>query len=325
MKRFQQISINSLFKYRPRNSCDEINQQLCPTELVGKILRIPPRTIFKKGIYLTSFASCYTRYLEDVLSIGYTPYGRCRIVLGRNQQGLVLVNNEDNCLGPLSRTQFDANQIMRVWPAFGQIGGASEFIAVTDEEYNLGENEPQTVQNDAETANCLHCVVDCNMPAASRFQIFSADSVTRPIDILTYLSLIRSFRTPGSFLEDSIFRSDDETIGFFKFSSSGLVIKFARIQTTPPPGISTMEFTLSAGITWADNLLYVYVMGSVWSDEVKGNETYRTLYTTRPVVFHVNPNRDFHILLNRAVNKVIGDVKNNEYLTRCRRVKIPSL
>ena len=83
--------LKELFKYRPKNN----NSTICASALIGKIPLKPERTKFKIGIYLTSYKGSDSRYLEDVLSIGYTPRERRLIDINDLNPNFVLFNNKD--------------------------------------------------------------------------------------------------------------------------------------------------------------------------------------------------------------------------------------
>ena len=90
------LSPKELFKYKSNNKNN--NSMVCPSALIGKVSLKPDRTKFNIGIYLTSYKGVNSRYFEDILSIGYTPFERCSIDLKVLCSNYTLINNEDQKL-----------------------------------------------------------------------------------------------------------------------------------------------------------------------------------------------------------------------------------
>jgi hypothetical protein len=316
---------NELFKYRPKTN----NSMICSSYLIGTISLKPKRTRFKAGIYLTSYKGVDSRYLEDVLSIGYTPFERCSIDLQKLLQNYILVNNGDKILTyPVNYAD-----ITRVWPAFSQIGGASEFIAIPKQQTGSFELYDIECEKDFNkyiqeiNENCLKCLTPFSMSNATRFQLFKADSVSRPIQnvMYNYLVLLQIFMNSAFFGDDGLFsgnsdNSNGKPAAFFKISSSGLAIKHFK-----------QNITLSAGINETNNVYYVYLIGSEWQDYTTARGiTYRSLNTTKPFVFYCSsPSNNFispnqcASQLNTIVSMVTNDIRNRKYTTRDRRIRLP--
>lgn len=312
--------IKELFKYMPKNN----NTVICPSTLIGKIPLQPIRTTFRRGIYLTSYKGVDSRYLEDVLSLGYTPFKRCSIDLTSLFQNYTLVNNEDL---PLN-IPIKLGDITRVWPAFGQIGGATEFIAVPrqDVEHTIKDFQAPEVNNDhncQDSKKCLDCLQPFLMHNATRFQIFKADSVSRPIQrvMYNYILVLRTLLDSELFDDTELFpkNTNNEARAFFKISTSGLSIKLLK-----------EPITVSAGIIEMPNFSYIYVIGSKWSHKtVRGGEEYRLLSTTWPLALDCNcspSNIDSKYCitkLKKAVLDVISDIRKEKYATNGRTIRLP--
>ena len=316
-----------LFKYRPKINGFNPNNPICPSELIGKVPLDPVRTYFKFGIYLTYHRGVDSRYLEDALSLGYTPFQRCCIDYIDLIQNYIMVNNE-NLL--LQKTVHPPN-ITRVWPAFGQIGGASEIIAIpTKKCYNimlqdLIKTEDLSVYLPQCNWKCLDCLQPFEMNNATRFQVFIADSVSRPIQVVlyNYILLLQAIIISGLFNNNdgNIFSKnpDKETFAYVRIASSGIVIKSSK-----------RNITLSAGIREMKNFFYTYVIGSEWSDDTdNNNSTHRYLKTTKPIIFHSKcplskeiRSNYFKNTLKKVIDKAINDMLNNDYETE-RSIRLP--
>jgi len=318
--------IKELFKYTPHTlKKNSNNSEICTSELIGKIPIEPCRTKFKRGIYLTSHRGVDSRYLEDVLSIGYSPHERYSIDLRDLKSNFLLYNNEDVLLSSSS----NIGDIKRVWPAFGQIGGATEFIAIPNKLVNgcPSENDEELPDLDEcynqPNPKCVKSTPEFTMRNAPRFQIFRADTVSPqpPLKLEIYFFLLRQIlEIPELFGDSEILGSDPENRkwALFKISSSGLIIKSG-----------TTDVTLSAGIQSNKNFCYVYIIGSKWCDKNGyGSIMTRKLYTTRPAIFHsqnpINNGKYLNFLkgtLRGAVNEIKSDLRMKNFVSeRCIRL-----
>lgn len=324
-----QASTIEFFKYRPKTKDFKPNNPLCPSELIGKVPLDPVRTSFKFGIYLTYHRGVDSRYLEDALSLGYTPFQRCLIDYIDLNQNYILVDNENF---PLPNT-VNTRNITRVWPAFGQIGGASEIIAIPTRKkedimlQDLIKTEDLNACLPKCNWKCLDCLQAFEMNNATRFQLFKADSVSRPVQVVlyNYILLLQVIIVSGLFNNNdnvnNIFPQNlnKETFAYVRVTGSGIVIKS-----------STRNITLSAGIREMKNFFYTYVIGSEWSDEIDdSNSTRRCLRTTKPIIFHSKcplskeiRSNYFKNTLKKVIDKIINDILNSDYETE-RSIRLP--
>lgn len=321
------LSIKYLFKYTPKK--DDSNSTICPSALIGKVPLKPERTKLKIGIYLTSYKGTDSRYLEDVLSIGYSPWSRSSVDLTDLNSNFILYNNKDNSLGSYSTV----NDITRVWPAFGQIGGATEFLAVPKAYQGCLELESGFEFSDSGFDDCFKqlkkkCVKgtpEFTMHNAPRFQIFKADTASPQPSLnlkIPFFLLRQIIETSELFGDDEIIGSDPEKgkWAVFKISSSGLVIKSG-----------TSNVTLSAGIRDMNNFCYVYLIGSKWSDKVgRGTLINRQLRTTKPIIFH-SPcflsNGQHPNIFRKTLQGAINDIKfhlSKDQFAGDRSIRLPA-
>lgn len=314
-------TIDRLFKYVPRSKDMDI---ICPSELIGKIPLRPQRTSFKLGLYLTTCDYLYSREMEDILSIGYTPNRLYSIHINSlSQSGYNLIDNEDNPL----LTPLNAGNLTRIWPAFGQAGGASEAIATCDSQYLdlTSESEIELADIFVSPSNenrCIKFQPPRIMKNAPRYQIFTTDTVS-PTNLnnlkqgFNFLKIIYSENQEGGFL-----RKLDAESSFAKVTDSGVIIK---------PSINGINITLSAGFKKMPNYCYGYIIGSNWSDQTKCNgKLYRLLNVTEPSIFHW-PCKDSNNLftgLREIIKEPVRhteDLLNKKKYKSTREVEIPIL
>jgi hypothetical protein len=269
--------VDILYKYKWNDGSGNSNK-ICASGLIGKVSLKPLRTKYRCGIYLTSQKWMNSRYLEDILSLGYTPDGLYSIdVNSLLNAGFTLIDNEDRTL----KVPLMTGYLTRVWPAFGQVGGASEVIAVLDS------------SKDGCTSYCLDFKKEAEMLTAPRFQILNTDTVSLHKTIITriyitLLSIIYAF-----------FRDEEdlnEREGFIvRIDIVGFVLKFA-----------SRNLTISAGIKNMGKFCYGYLIGATWTDVFQPNGSYlRVLETTAPTVFHL-PCSKFLNQSNNIVDKIIN-------------------
>lgn len=313
-------TIDTLFKYAPK--CIP-NNKICPKELVGTIPIKPDRTRFKQGIYLTSCHDLYSRYMEDHLSIGYSPNQiYSNDVKHLLSLGYKIIDNEDNEL----KSPISVNSLTnRVWPAYGQVGGASELIAIPSQNYTdlfLEESIDISKICNQTSNNCPVFQPFATMPNAPRYQLFAADTVSLTINdnLNKSLNFLRMILL--AYQEGGLFEGNDSERTFFKVTDSGLVIKSS---------LNGRNITLSAGLKLMDNYCYAYIIGAEWFDCDNSNGgLQRILMTTSPSFFHwsCKQTKVFPGDLNNALKSTMDDIKSKIYNGTCttmRIVKLPTL
>ena len=313
-------TIDTLFKYAPK--CIS-NNKICPKELVGKIPIKPDRTRFKLGIYLTSCRNLYSRYMEDHLSIGYSPNQIYSIDVNQLLSlGYKIIDNEDKEISPISVD----NLKNRVWPAYGQVGGASELIAIpSQKDTELPLEEPIDIGNVCiqSSNNCPVFQPSATMQNAPRYQIFAADTVSLPANDNLNKSLNFFRMILLAYREEGLFEDKNAEETFFKVTDSGLVIKSS---------LNGKNITLSAGLKVMDKYCYAYIIGAEWFDcNNSSGEIHRILMTTSPSIFHWSCNKQtkfFPPELTNVLKSTVEDIKSKIYSGTCttsRIVKLPTL
>ena len=199
----------------------------------------PHRTSFKLGIYLTSYNDIYSRKLEDILSIGYTPHMLYSIdIKSLRKNGYNLIDNEDNPL----KFPLIASNLTRIWPAFGQVGGASEVIATWDsKDLDLTSEDENDFTNtfSSPSNNCIEFKLERTMINAPRYQIFTADTVS-PTSLYDLNRMYNFLKNIYSENQDGGFLGDISAKGSIaKITDAGVIIK---------PHLKEIYITLSAGL-----------------------------------------------------------------------------
>jgi hypothetical protein len=293
-----QVSVLYKYKWNRHSGNDG---KICASELVGQILLRPVRTKYRCGIFLTSQKWMNSRYLEDILSLGYTPDGLYSIdVNSLINAGFSLIDNEDQTL----KAPLLTSNLTRVWPAFGQVGGASELIAV-----------PDSSNGDCESY-CLDFNEEAEMRTAPRFQILNADTVNPQNTAIStiyllILQIIYNFFQVGEEL-------NEKERFFVRIFTFGIVLKFF-----------SKNLTISAGIKNMGNFCYGYLIGAQWSDNLLSTGVYiRVLETTAPTVFHFPCSllvNQFNTHLDRVISLALTELRakiNNKQFEK-REIELP--
>lgn len=295
--------------------------KIIANNLIGKIPLQPRRTKFNIGIYLTTHRGFNSRYLEDVLAIGYSP----GVGYETNYANIVnskfdLFDNKDQPLQYPRQT--------RVWPAFGQIGGAFESVAIPK-----GGIDYLELDYEKESKGVTSSFINSNksismnkfteLSTGPRYQLMRADAVTKPVSLKIKFvsSLINAIWTDEN--DDSIatFKREDDDGIFVKISSSGVVIKSI---------LNGKQFTISAGYREQRGNLYAYLIGSIWNDTTNSNNNQiRRLFNTEPFIFSWNLHRNLSSnsnIITKAYSTVINEAKlivNNLGAHNSREIVLP--
>ncbi|MHB1636832.1 MAG: hypothetical protein ACYCSG_06710 [Thermoplasmataceae archaeon] len=306
------------YKYSPK---EYQNSKIPANNLIGKIPIHPRRTRFNMGVYLTTYRGVNSRYLEDVLAIGYSPGVGCEAYYADIvRSGFELFDNKDQPLTFPGQT--------RVWPAFGQIGGAFEAIAIPKggtnclkwdyEKDSIGKSGLSLNSNKFISMNKF-----ADLSTGPRYQLMRTDAVTKPVVLerILVLLLLKTIQTNEN--NDSIAPSkgDNDDGIFVKISSSGVVIKSI---------LNGEQFTLSAGYQEQHGNLYVYLIGSIWYDITNSNnDQIRRLFNTEAFIFSWNLNQNLSSspnIITEAYSTVINEAKlivNNPGAHNSREIVLP--
>lgn len=317
MKNIKPSQVDMLYKYK-LYTVGQDNNYVCPKGLIGTIDLKPERTTFKYGIYLTSQKWTNSRYVEDILSLGYSPGSLYSNSVNKIvTEGYFFIDNEDRTI----KTPLSSSNLTRVWPAFGQVGGATEVIAIPDpnkipqtkyidlipyesKESNNNPCETSIKPKNIKVQNCIKFEEKAIMETSPRLQIFTGDNVRHPVHrhYFIYFKLIfiiaRYFNTGESVTDKAEGRKHTSIV---KMVATGIVVKKG-----------SDNFTISAGIKNMDKYCYGYLIGTKWKDLLQPNgKTLRILETSAPVIFHwpvTNSNNMPTCTLDQVIHKALSDL-----------------
>ncbi len=322
----------AFFKYTPKeltNNCIDLGN------LGGTVFQ--KKVIFYQGTYLTTLEQhCCPRFLEDVLSLTYTPSNLYIVYPILCNRYFTLFNNDFSIFNnDFSILDFTDKQqkFTKVWPAFGMAGGAVEVLAILNrqistqeinENENIDTNKFQTILDFQ-----LHGKLIQKFMGSPRFQPFKMDSVSRlsSDELQIYYLIIQKIRD-YILIRDKpawpiIIKTVDKEYAKVKITKDGVSVK---ICLQNKDNNSTINATISVSISMNNNgMCYGYVIGAVWKDTEMNGLSRRKLLTTTPYIFKwkCGDNRELSTSIKLPLENVMNDISKNKGTKRSLNIPLP--